>query len=103
MIGIIIFVIVVIAVIMFFNSYQNKYQSMQGKIFNFLVIGLLAFVLISGLYVYATFGTKISNFESFVSFTKFYFNWVQGVFSNGRNVVGYAVQQDWAVNNTVGK
>jgi len=96
MIGWIILILATVAIIFLVNSYQNKYQSFQGGIFNVLVIALLFFVLISTAYVYKTKDISLNSFSGFVDFSKIYFAWIFGLFKTVGHVIGYAIQQSWS-------
>lgn len=101
MIWIIIGVLAVIALILFFNGYQNKYQSMQGTIFNGIMIVFLLFLVLSIVVVYTKNPTKINELKDLTSFVKVYFTWLGNFFGNVKSITGYAVHQDWT-NSTGG-
>lgn len=95
MIGMIILILVIILAIFLFNSYQNKYQSFQGGIFNVLVIGLLFFFLLSAVYVYKTKDVSLNNFSGILGFSKVYLSWISGFFKSVGHIIGYAIKQSW--------
>ena len=100
MIGILFLIFVIVAVIFLVNSYQNKYQSFQGVVFNVIVVIFLLFLVFSSIYVYKNYDTNLTSFEGVVNFAKIYFVWVGHFFSNAGNSVGYVVKQDWGGNIT---
>lgn len=100
MLNLVLIVFVIVAIIYLFNSYQNKYQSFQGVIFNLLVVSLLIFLLFSVSFVYTKTNPELTSFGGFVSFVKVYFSWVLGFFSNVGDISGYVVKQNWEGNLT---
>ncbi len=100
MLTIVILIFVLVAVVYLFNSYQNKYQSFQGVIFNVLVIGVLIFFLFSVSYVYINTDPSLGSFGGFVEFVKVYLSWVAGFFGNVGHVSGYVINQNWGGNVT---
>lgn len=102
MLGLVIGVFIVLALIFLINGYQNKYQSFQGTVFNFIIVVMLLFLVLSVGYVYLGFEGDISTFAGFLSFFKLYFAWVADLVKNLGNITGYVVQQDWGAINSTG-
>lgn len=100
MIGLILLVVAVVGLIFFFNNYQNKYQSLQGGIFNFIIVVTLAFLVLSVSYVYLSNDVSLNSFENVVDFGGVYFSWLGGLFDNFKSITGYAIDQDWSANVT---
>lgn len=100
MIWIIFWIIVVVVVFYLINKYQNRYQSFQGNIFNFVVIGLLLFFVFTASYVYINSASDLTSFKGVSDFLKLYFTWLGGFLNGTKDVVGYAVKQDWGLNST---
>ena len=101
MFAFILLILGVIVIIFFVNSYQNKYQSFQGVVFNTIIIILLLFLLISVTFVYKKSDTNLTSFKGIMSFFKVYFSWLGSLFKTTGNVVGYTVEQDWGGNATL--
>jgi len=95
-------IFVIVAIIYFFNSYQNKYQSFQGVLFNTILITLILFLLFGVGYVYKKTSPNFTDFEGFIGFFKSYVVWLKSFFGNLGNVAGYTVKQNWALNSTGG-
>ena len=91
---------VLVACIYFVNSYQNKYQSFQGNVFNTLAVAFIVFVLGSVGYVYASSKTNVSNLEGIIQFFKLYYNWFILFIKNTGRVAGYVVKQNWTINSS---
>lgn len=100
MILLVILVFAIIAIIFFVNSYQNKYQSFQGVVFNFIIVILLLFLLISVFFVYKNSDVNLTSFQGVVDFGKIYFSWILHFFQNSGGILGYAINQDWKGNVT---
>lgn len=90
----------VLAIVFFVNKYQNSYQSMQGNVFNLVVVFLLVFLVLSLGYVYLKTDFNLTSFNGFLGFFKAYFAWILGLADNFNNVAGYAVKQNWSLNST---
>ena len=103
MITFILLILGVILIVFFVNSYQNKYQSFQGVVFNTIVVILLLFFLISITYVYRSNDVELTSFKGITNFSKVYFSWLGSIFRTTGNVVGYTVEQDWGGNYTGSK
>lgn len=91
----------VLAVIVIAGYYN--FRSTNHKFNSYLVVILSLFLIISILYVYVSRGADLSSFDGLVGFGKAYFSWAGGVFHNIVRVTGYAINQDWGVNSTIGK
>ena len=100
MLWLIIIGVIVILGILFINGSQNKYQSFQGTVFNFLIVGLLIFLVVSVGYVYSKNEIEIDSFNDATAFFKIYYAWIANIFSNFGKVTGYAIQQDWFSSNS---
>ena len=98
MIEIVFLILAVIIIIFLVNSYQNKYQSFQGVVFNILVIVFLFFFLASTIYVYLSSDISIASFGNVIEFGKVYFAWIIGFFKTIGNIAGYVIKQNWGVN-----
>lgn len=92
-IGLILFALVILIFIF-------KYQNYQGSLVNFCIGLFIIFLIGSVGYVYLNSDVNLSNFEGIIGFGKLYFSWLGDVFKNMGRIVGYAVHQGWAVNNT---
>jgi len=101
MIEIILVLFGVVVVVFLINSYQNKYQSFQGVIFNVIIIALLLFLLVTFSYVYRTSKPDLTSFNGVVGFFKIYLSWVGGFFQNTGNIAGYVIKQNWTPNSTI--
>ncbi|MBS3071560.1 hypothetical protein J4408_01075 [Candidatus Pacearchaeota archaeon] len=93
-------VIGIIVLVFWINSYQNKYQSFQGNVFNIIVMGLIIFVIISSGYVYLNGDFTIKSFNDFSIFARTYFSWLASFFTNAKGVAGYVINQNWVGNIT---
>ncbi len=98
--GLIILLLAIVLVILWINKYQNKYQSFQGNLFNFIVVSTLLFLVVSIGYVYLSGDFELKSFEDFLFFGKSYLSWLGNFFGNTKNIVGYTVKQDWGGNLT---
>lgn len=97
-----ILIIGVIVALVALVIFLNKYQNFSGNFFNFIMISLIISVVLSGVYVYYGSDIDLTTFKGIVSFGRLYVSWLFGLFRNTGRIVGYAVQQDWAVNASVG-
>ncbi len=98
--GVIIIILVVLAVLFFFNSYQNKYQSLQGNLYNFIVVGALLFFVGTGIFVYSRAGIEVNSVRDLFSFFKVYLSWLGSFFSGTKSIVGNVVKSEWTSNLT---
>lgn len=92
--------LIVIAAILIFNMYQNKYQSAQGTIFNVVVTCFVLFLALSMGYVYFKGDVSVRSFNEVVVFGKLYFSWLGHFFGNIKGITGYVIKMDWAGNVT---
>lgn len=90
----------VLIVVFLFNSYQNKYQSFQGNLFNFAVVFLLVFLILTIGSAYISSNFDLFSFKGLVGFFKFYLVWLGNFFSKGVSVAGYFIKQEWSLNVT---
>jgi hypothetical protein len=102
MIWLIVTVFIALAAVFFFNSYQNKYQSFQGVVFNFIIVGVLLFLIFSVAFVYTTSEVSLKSLQGVLDFGKLYFSWLGQFFVQSKNAVGYVINQNWGVNSTSG-
>lgn len=72
-----------------------KYHKVHSFI-NFLIAGIVLFLVFSIAYVYFTSGVNLTTFDGFISFIKFYVSWIVAIFSNTGKTVGYVINQNWS-------
>lgn len=95
---IIILAVILIAAILFVKLRTAKHNM------NVVLIAILVVVLAASLlYVYGAHGADLGSFDGLVEFGRVYLSWVGGVFRNFVSISGYAINQNWGVNSTIGK
>lgn len=102
MLGFIAIVLIIVVLVLLINGYQNKFQSFHGKLFNFVVVITLLFLVLSAGYVYMKADIDINEVGDIVKLVKLYFSWLSSFFDNTRTVTGYVINQDWGGNLSSG-
>lgn len=95
MASLVFFVIALVVILAVVFKSQNFYGNIGNS---FLAILVIIFIITLG-YVYLTNSTDITSFEGVVDFFKLYLSWLGSLFTNTKEVVGYAIKQDWLSNN----
>ena len=92
--------IVLIVAFLFILMMVFKVKEVRHKM-GFLVVACLClFLALSFLQVYKSNKVDLKTFDGVVTAGKLYFGWIGQMFSNVKDVAGYAIKQDWAVNST---
>lgn len=103
MIWVILVIFAVVAIVYFINSYQNKYQSFQGVVFNSIIVSTLVFFVFTVSFVYIKNKPDLTNFREIIGFFKLYFFWVVNLLNNTGDIAGYVIKQNWIPNSTLVK
>src|SRR3989344_5122313 len=102
MIGLIIFAVVVLGVIVFLFKSQDLVgviNLVRKNIFYVLLIVVLLFFAFSLYNIHKTYNVDLKSFDGVIQAGRIYFLWIRNLFGNLGGVTGYAVQQDWWLNN----
>jgi hypothetical protein len=92
----ILLLLLVVAVYVFVKA-TNKGQNVWSY---FLVIAAI-FLLISVVYVSTSSDVELGSLDGVIGFSKLYFSWLGGVFSNFASITGNVVNLNWrAINST---
>ena len=72
----------------------------KKNIFLILVIGLILFFSFSLYRISTTYNLDFTSFNGLLNAGKLYFLWIKSLFVNFGKITGYAVGQDWILNET---
>jgi len=97
-------IIAILAVVLFFIIFKTQdlvyvFALIKKNLFLILLITLFLFVSFSVYKISTTYGVDYTSFDGLLKAGKLYFLWIKGVFVNLGKITGYAVQQDWVLNN----
>jgi len=93
---IIVVVLLIILVILFRTMNQVYILSLiKNNFFWFFAIAILVFLAISLTHMHSTYDIDLTSSDGITAASKIYFSWLENVFTNLGNVVGYATEQSW--------
>ncbi|PIN93296.1 hypothetical protein COU54_03575 [Candidatus Pacearchaeota archaeon CG10_big_fil_rev_8_21_14_0_10_31_24] len=88
----------IIGIVFFVIKLASKKQEVAVKI---VLFGFIFLMLTIG-YVYVTYDADISTYDGTVAAVKVYGIWLKNAFSNAGSVTGYAFNQNWDIDPTLG-
>jgi len=94
--------VAIVLFIVIFKSQDavNMFVVIKKNIFLILVIGLILFFSFSLYRISTTYNLDFTSFNGLLNAGKLYFLWIKSLFVNFGNITGYAVRQDWILNET---
>lgn len=78
----------------------NMFVVIKKNIFLILIIGLILFFSFSLYRISTTYDLDFTSFDGLLGAGKLYFLWFKSLFVNFGKITGYAVRQDWILNET---
>ena len=71
------------------------------KKYGFLIMAivLIFFVSFSMYHIYTAYDVDLTSFKGILKGGKLYFLWIKSLFGNFGKITGYAINQDWILNN----
>jgi hypothetical protein len=93
---------IVIAGLVILGAILLEVKDLRHRIAFFAAIGVLLFVFGSLGAVYFSNDVNLGSFSGIIDAGQLYVVWMGNFFENVAGISGYAVQQDWVVNETVG-
>jgi hypothetical protein len=60
-----------------------------------IAIILIKFLFIGALFIVSNNNLYLSNSQDMSTFTELYYNWVDGLFDNTKQLAGYVVKSEW--------
>ncbi|MDO8508662.1 MAG: hypothetical protein Q7S27_03175 [Nanoarchaeota archaeon] len=95
-------ILVVVLFVTVFKSQDlvNVFVVIKKNLFLIFTVSLVLFVGYSVYHITSTYDVDFTSYDGIVRGGKLYFLWFKSLFSNVGRISGYAVQQDWILNNT---
>ncbi len=106
MIGwLIISIVGIILFIMMFKSQDaiNIFIIIKKNLFLILAVLLIIFFSFSIYRIYSIYDVDLTSYDGIVEGGKLYFLWIKSLFANVGKITGYAVQQNWILNESINK
>lgn len=99
----IIVVLALLLIVIFLVRWSNNINVLQfakQNFFYFFLAAVFVFFAISVVHIHTAYDVDLNTKEGFFSMMKIYYSWMVNVGKNVGRVTGYAIQQDWFVNNS---
>jgi len=98
-------IIGIIGFFLFLMLYKSQnvmaiFSLLKRNIFIVLIVAFILFVSFSVYRVSVSHDVSFKSFDGIVGAGKVYLTWLKSIFVNLGKVTGYAVQQDWVLNNS---
>jgi hypothetical protein len=95
-------IVVLVVLIIIFKSQDLVFviTLIKKNFFFILFILLILFLTFSFIGVYRSHEVSLTSYDEFVKAGKLYFTWFISLFGNLGKIVGYAVNQDWILQNS---
>lgn len=94
-------ILVALLLVIIFKSQDvvNLFVVIKKNLFLIIIIALILFVGFSVFKIASTHDVDFTTYDGIIKGGKLYFLWIKSIFGNVGKITGYAVQQDWLLNN----
>ena len=93
---------VCLGLLLVFLTLAFKAKEIRHKMGLLFVVMICLFLIFSAIQIYRSKTTDLTTFDGLMSALKIYFSWLGQIFHNTKGIVGYTIQQDWSINNSIG-
>ena len=95
-------ILVVVLLVVIFKSQDviNLFVVLKKNLFLIFIVVLILFVGFSVYKISTSYNVDFKTYDGIVRGGKLYFLWIKSLFANLGKITGYAVNQDWVLNNS---
>ena len=65
-----------------------------------IIMALVMFLVLGALFIVSNENLILRDEGDFDKFSELYYDWLSGLFDNGRQITGYVVNSEWLPDNT---